>query len=1701
MKNFTRIMCLIFILVLTSAHSQTYISVSPREAVVEPDAKIPFMVGLVKDGEVQQVLPWDFQFTAKEGSISGSVYNAPSEPGTYIILVRYKKIQAIAMITVKGQDEVAKIEVLPKEIEIEVGQSCTFTSKVYGKSGELMPFVPAWGAKGGQIETDGKFTAGDKPGSYDVVAWGPGGIKTSVSIKITLPSELTRINIVTSEKSIYPGEQITFQAQGYDQREKVFLTEIRWKAQGGTITSQGVFTAGEEAGQFLIEASDFSGQITASISIEIKPAPAQLTKIEIISSTKTLYPGQSILLQTRSFDQYGKIFPHSVFWLAQGGQINKEGNYVAGEKIGTYSVEARDSSGRIVGSISLQIVPIPKVLTRVVISSPQEEIYLGESIQLKVLGYDQENQPMPISVKWQSNIGQVDSQGVFSSPNRTGLAVITANETTKNITGQTQVRIIPLPPEAKNLQIITKQRELSPGEKIQLQALILDQYKKTFSAQVEWKTSKGKISPTGEFTAGEQPGTVSITASLVGSDIQTTVELEVIAKAVAISHVAISPKEKTLAPGEKILFSALVYDEKGHVLSTGFQWTATGGEIDQKGEFIAGEKEGEFQVTVASSLGEQAQAKVTITAPKVPSYSITRLEVNPGEVNIFSTKETKFTVNAYDASGKIVDSPEVAWEASGGTIDQQGKFIAGEIPGDYQVIVKHIGSEIRSQAMIKIQSDTLYHLVIKPAQAEVKPGGKIRFESRLYRGENEVWTWPWDISYLADQGKLEDNVFTAPETPGTYKIKIRHSKAVAQAIVKVISPENSVSPPFTIVKLEPEKSSYTLEPGESIQFQVQAFDTQGKKQNTKLLWKAQGGIIDSSGKYTAGKKVGSYKVLAHEPKAKITQKISVKIEAKESGADHKIRVKPSRLVLAPNEKKEILFKLYRGNFEVWTWPWEFDFETNGGSFTNNTYTAPEKPGTYSIIIKHKKASRKISVEVSTPPVYKIFISPQQITLKQGQKHSFKARAFSKSGKEVFSELIWECSGGTIDQEGLYTAGNGPGKFLVQVRSKNSKAVAQSKIQIAKSALIKIQLIPENPVVETGETIRFKLEVQRGTKKLLVWPWDLKCESLLGTFRKTDYTAPNRAGTDEVTIYYQDQVLKTKVKIVPKSIAITSLKIEPSQIAIGPLQRQEFKVKAFNKEGGEISNLQVNWQATGGNINKNGLYIAKDIPGDFEVTVREASSQKTATAKISILQAFSQVVVQPENIVLRVNQQYQFKAFGKREGDKLQEIPVQWNARVGNINRDGLFQAGQTTGKDFVIEARDVKTGLKGYARIGISNFDPKEFVITPEKIVLAPREKQKFEVIAYDEHRNAIPVNLVWFAKGGSIDQEGLFVAGGKKGDFSVTVVEKGSNIFLQVPVSIQEKENIVQEPTAKKGYSLKINVEKTEVNPGDKVKINPSLFRNGLPVYTWAWEFTYRASEGSFTGRKNDIWVAPSQPGVYSVKVYHQDAFNSIEIKVKESTISRLEILPQQVTLSPGETKKFTIKAYDSKNKSCSCSVQWNAQGGTISKEGIYEAGKKAGRFFLTASSGDITTKAEIEIRGSVFSRNLGKKSAQALRSGVASRKEIRHFISSNIFKKPSFELEQFIQGFVDVYGAAGRYQMEEFLCDIASEFGKKYGHDLSWGYATNKDVIRFIREYILRLPNSCHHSFKRGFLNGYKDYEGVFVYEKIWRRVFEKK
>ena len=242
---------------------------------------------------------------------------------------------------------------------------------------------------------------------------------------------------------------------------------------------------------------------------------------------------------------------------------------------------------------------------------------------------------------------------------------------------------------------------------------------------------------------------------------------------------------------------------------------------------------------------------LSLTVPE-PLGAATAIVVSPASVTLAPGATYQFTATS---SGQSVNPK---WRASGGSITQNGRFTAGPTPGSYRVTASMPGGSRGSADVVITSSRTLTQLVVAPADVSVQQGSSQPFTA------TGVWsdgtTSVVGASWTATGGTITSTgTFTAGQTPGTYQVVATQTGGTLRGSATVNVTAVAVR---TLLAVAVSPTTASVQTSAVQQFTATGRWSDGTTGPLAVAWSATGGVIGSTGLYTAGSTAGSYEVTA-----------------------------------------------------------------------------------------------------------------------------------------------------------------------------------------------------------------------------------------------------------------------------------------------------------------------------------------------------------------------------------------------------------------------------------------------------------------------------------------------------------------------------------------------------------------------------------------------------------------------------------------------------------------------------------------------------------------------------------------------------------------------------------------------------------------------------------------------------------------------
>jgi hypothetical protein len=289
--------------------------------------------------------------------------------------------------------------------------------------------------------------------------------------------------------------------------------------------------------------------------------------------------------------------------------------------------------------------------------------------------------------------------------------------------------------------------------------------------------------------------------------------------------------------------------------------------------------------------------------------------------------------------------------------------------------------------------------------------------------------------------------------------------------------------------------------------------------------------------------------------------------------------------------------------------WSVKEGAAGGLIDNQgNYTAPQVAGTYHVIATSLADTSKAGSATITVPVA-VNVSPNPATVFLGAKQTFTATVAGTNNTAVTWSVQEGAAGGSIDNQGNYTAPQVPGTYHVIATSvADTTQNAPATVTVPP---VSVTVSPDPATVFLGATQAFTATVTAINPAVT---WTVQEGAAGGSIdSQGNYTAPQVVGT-----YH---VIATSVADTSKSGSATitvppvAVSISPTADTLGPNGQRTFTAAVT-----AATNTAVTWMITegaaGGTI-VDGSYTAPAKQGTFHVVATSvADPTKSATATVT-----------------------------------------------------------------------------------------------------------------------------------------------------------------------------------------------------------------------------------------------------------------------------------------------------------------------------------------------------------------------------------------------------------------------------------------------------------------------------------------------------
>lgn len=557
----------------------------------------------------------------------------------------------------------------PSSATVPAGGERQFTVTGTWSDGSTQTPQVTWTATGGAISAAGDYVAGTTQGTFRVIATSGGKADTS---DVTVgPAALVALSISPDGVTLPPGVSQTFTASGTWSDGSTTTPVVAWSAEGGTITSGGVYTAGTVSGTFRVIGTHSGGLADTSLVTVAPPAPT-LTSLTLSPATVSVAPSGSIQFSATGTWSDGGSGAPAVTWSATGGTVSGSGLYTAGTGTGTFQVIARHTGGTLADTAVVTITAAAPTLTALVISPKTTSLQTSGSRQFTVTATWSDGSTALPAVTWSTTGGTVSAAGLYVAPGTAGTYLVVAKQT-GGIKADTGTVTVTSAATVVGLTVSPGTASLGAGSTQQFTASATYSNGGTGTTSLTWAATGGTISSGGLYTAPGTSGQYKVIAQASGTTVRDTADVTA-GDPTQITSVAITPDVVTLGPSATQQFTVVATSADGQTRPATITYMATGGSISSSGLFTAGTLTGQFLVVASCTCGVADTSRVTISlSSQVPAGNILNVNFDNGSWGGLSPWGTPSPTIITDPTALGGRSVQMSW--TGGTNNNRGVLV------------------------------------------------------------------------------------------------------------------------------------------------------------------------------------------------------------------------------------------------------------------------------------------------------------------------------------------------------------------------------------------------------------------------------------------------------------------------------------------------------------------------------------------------------------------------------------------------------------------------------------------------------------------------------------------------------------------------------------------------------------------------------------------------------------------------------------------------------------------------------------------------------------------------------------------------------------------------------------------------------------------------------------------------------------------
>jgi PKD repeat protein len=1589
--------------------------------------------------------------TGANATFSGNGTNAAqnstvtfNQAGNYTFTVTISDGQGgtvTSAVNVDVNQTLTTISVTPGTAALNENQTQQFSATGYDQFGNAMTSQPTftWSRTAGigSVNSSGLYTSPGAAGTATVQA-ASGGIIGTAAVTIT-DSPPTVATPAAATPSTVTGTTTVLSVLGASDVGAGNLT-YTWAATSeptganptfsvnGTNASQDSTVTFNEAGSYTFTVTINDGQsqsVTSAVNVTVSQT---LTTISVTPATATLNENQTEQLSASAYDQFGNAMTAqpTFTWTATAGSVNSSGLYTSPGALGsgTYTITA--TSGAVTGTATVDVSDAAPTVATPAAASPSP--VTGTTTALSVLGTDDGGETNltyswaavgnpPAAVNFSSNgtNASQDTTATFTKAGTYTFQVTITDEEGESVTSSVNVTV---EQTLTTIAVTPPSSSLNENQTEQLTATGYDQFGTAMATQptFTWSVTGGSIDSSGLYTSPGALGTGAYTITTTNGSITATATVNVTdAAPTVLLPAAASPNPVTGTTTEL----AVLADDDGGESNLTYTWATVGtppapvtfsangtnaawnptATFTAAGTYI-------FQVTITDKEGESVTSSVNVLVDQ----TLTSITILPGSTSLSEDQPQQFLATGYDQFGDaMVAQPTLTWNATGGSIDSTGLYTApGALAAGTYTISATSGSVTgTATATVTNAAPTVAIAAASPSPITGTTTALSVLGADDGGQSNLTYTWatlgnpPAPVTFIANGTNVSKDTVATFNAAGTYTFQVTITDEEGASVTSGVSVV--VDQTLTTIAVLP--GSASLNEIQTHPFSATGYDQFGIAMATQpiLSWSATGGMVDSSGLYTAPAALGAGAYTISAASGSVTGSATITVTNAAPTVATPAAATPSP-VTGPSTALSVLGADDAGEGHLtYTWavlgkpPAAVTFSANGTNASKNTTATFSAAGAYTFqvtISDEEGASVTSSVNVTVDQTLtSITVVPGNSSLNENQAEQLTATGYDQFGNAMATQptFSWSATGGSIDSTGLYNSPGALSAGTYTITATSAPISASATVTVADAAPTVATPAAASPSPIAGTTTSLSvLGADDGGETNLTYTWAAVGNppatvnfSTNGTNASQDTTATfSKAGsyTFQVTITDEEGKSITSSVTVVVNQTLTSITVLPSTSSLNENQSESLAATGYDQFHHAMTIHPV-WSKTSGigTINSAGLYTSPS--GTGAATITASSGSVSGLATITITNAAPTVAVAASASPSPVTgSTTQLTVLGADDGGEA-NLTYTW-ATTGSVPAPVLFSHnGDNTAQDitatfsaagvyrFTVTITDQGGASVTSSVVVTVDQTLTSIDVTPATAALNENGTDAFSAVGYDQFNHAMTIQptIDWSVSshGGSIDEAGNYQAPAAPGTYTVTAAS--GTVTGEATVTVTNAAPTVVDPAA---ASAVINGDQVDLSTlgaddGGEANLTYTWAATSLPSGAHSPGFTQNGTNAS-----KETTATFSATGTYTFTVTISDGSlsNTSAVSVVVSQIlSSITVSPQATATPISISQQISAIAYDQFGTAMAQqpTFAWAVTigNGSIDASGNFMAPSTAETDSVSASADGVTGSANIAI------------------------------------------------------------------------------------------------------------------------------------------